>query len=64
MANFGHFATFPIFSYQSVQIDSEWPILAILQLFQYFTTKVVQTDSEWPILAILQLFQYFTTEVF
>ena len=39
-----------------VQIDSEWPILAILQLPQYFSTKVVQIDLEWPILAILQLF--------
>ena len=46
-----------------VQIDSEWPILDILQLFQYFPTKVVQIDLEWPILAILQLFQYFPTEV-
>ena len=42
-----------------VQIDSEQPILAILQLFQYFLTKVVQIDSEWPILAVLLLFQYF-----
>ena len=41
----------------------EWPILVILQLFQYFLTKVVQIDSEWPILAVLQLFQYFSTEV-
>ena len=53
-----------------VQIDSEWPILAVLQLFQYFLTKlvqifqyfltkVVQVDSEWSILAVLQLSQYF-----
>ena len=46
-----------------VQIDSEWPILAVLQHFQYFPTKVVQIDSEWPILAILQLFYYFLTKV-
>ena len=39
MVNFGHFATFPIFSYQVVQSDSEWPIL---QLSQYFPTKVVK----------------------
>ena len=32
-----------------VQNNLEWPILAILQLFQYFPTKVVQMDSEWPI---------------
>ena len=85
MANFTHFATFPIFSYWSkliengqfytfcnfsrylateeVQNNSEWPILAILQLFQYFPTEVVQIDSEWPILDILQIFQYFPTEV-
>ena len=41
-----------------VQIDSEWPILTVLQLFQYFLTKVVQIDSEWPILAVLQFSQY------
>ena len=46
-----------------VQIDSEWPILDILQLFQYFPTEVIQIDSEWPILAVFQLFQYFPTEV-
>ena len=40
--NFGHFETFPIFSYQIVvQIDLQCPILSILQLFQYFPTKVV-----------------------
>ena len=46
-----------------VEIESEWPILDILQLFQYFPTEVVQIDSEWPILDILQLFQYFPTKV-
>ena len=46
-----------------VRIDSEWPILTVLQLFQYFPTKVVRIDSEWPILAVLQLFQYFRTNV-
>ena len=46
-----------------VQIYLEWPILAILQLFQYFPTEVVQIDSEWPILAVLQFFQYFPTKV-
>ena len=51
MANFGCFATFPIFSTEVVEIDSEWPILAVLRLFQYFSTKVVQFDSQWPILA-------------
>ena len=43
--------------------NSEWAILAILQLFQYFPTKVIQIDSEWPVLPILQLFQYFPIEV-
>ena len=52
MGNFGCFPTFPIFSYQSVQNNSEWPILAVFQLFQYFPTEVVQNNSEWPILAI------------
>ena len=37
MANFRHFATFPIFPTEVVQNNSEWPILAILQLFQYFS---------------------------
>ena len=46
-----------------VQIDLEWPILAILQLFQYFATEVFWIDLEWLILAALQLFQYFPTEV-
>ena len=46
-----------------VQIDLEWPILAILQLFQYFPTEVIQTDLEWPVLAVFQLFQYFPIEV-
>ena len=62
MANFGHFATFLIFSYQS-GIYLEWPILAVMQFFQYFLTKVLQIDSKWQILAILQLFQYFLTKV-
>ena len=44
-------------------IDSEWPNLAVLQLFQYFPTEVVRIDVEWPILAVLQLFQYFPTKV-
>ena len=52
MANFGCFATLPVF-------DSEQLILPMLQLFQYFPTKVVPIDSEWPILAVLQLVQYF-----
>ena len=34
-----------------VQNNSEWALLAILQLF-HFPTEVVQIDSEWPILAI------------
>ena len=55
MAYFGCFPTFLIFSYQSVQNNSEWSILAVFQLFQYFSTEVVQIDSEWPILAIFQL---------
>ena len=39
------YATFPnIFLSEVVQIDSEQPILAILQLFQYFPTEVVQID--------------------
>ena len=63
MAYFGHFATFPVFPTEVVQIDSEWPILDILQIFQYFPTEVVQIDSEWTILAVLQLFQYFPAEV-
>ena len=46
-----------------VQNNSEWSILAILQLFQYFPIEVIQIDSEWPILDILQIFQYFPTEV-
>ena len=49
MANFGCFATFQYFPTKMVQLDSEWPILEVLQLFQYFPTKVVQLDSEWPI---------------
>ena len=49
-----YFGCFPIFSYQSVQNNSEWPILAVLQLF-HFPTEVVQIDSEWPISAIFQL---------
>ena len=56
MVNFGHFATFPVFPTKVIQIDSEWPVLPILQLFQYFPIEVVQIDSEWPILDILQLF--------
>ena len=43
--------------------DSEWPILTVLQLFQYFLTIVVGMDLEWPILAVLQLLQYFPTKV-
>ena len=46
-----------------VQIDSEWPILAVLQLFQYFPIEVVLIHSEQLILAVLQLFQYFPTKV-
>ena len=46
-----------------VQIDSEWLILAVLQLFQYFPTEVFEIDLEYPILAVLQLFQYFPKEV-
>ena len=38
-----------------IQIDSEWPILAVFQLFQYFPTEVVQNNSEWPILAIFSV---------
>ena len=53
MANFGSFATFPIFPTKVVQLDSEWPILAVLQLFQYFPTKMVPTDSKTAKLAIL-----------
>ena len=61
----GQFYTFCNFSNitEVVQNNSEWPILAILQLFQYFPTEVVQIDWEWPILDILQIFQYFPTEV-
>ena len=46
-----------------VLIDSEWPILAILQLFQYFPNKVVKIYLEGQILAVLQFFQYFLTKV-
>ena len=46
-----------------VRIDSEWPILAVFNFFQYFPPEVVQIDSEWPILTVLQLFQYFPTKV-
>ena len=52
MAYFGYFVTFQYFPTEVIQIDSEWPILAVFQLFQYFPTEVVQIDSEWPILAI------------
>ena len=41
MGNFGHFATFPIFPTEVIQIDLEWPILAVFQLFQYFPIEVV-----------------------
>ena len=64
MANFGHFATFPIFFTKVVQIDLEWLIFTILQLIQYIPVKVVQIHSEQLILAVLQLFQYFSTDVF
>ena len=63
MVSFAHFATFSYFPTEVVQIDSEWPILAVFQLFQYFPTKVVQIHSEQLILAVLQLFQYFLTRV-
>ena len=63
MANFTHFATFLMFSYQSGPKQFRMAYLAILQLFQYFPTEVIQIDSEWPILDILQFFQYFPTEV-
>ena len=41
MANFGYFAIFQYFPTKVVQIDSEQPILAVLQFFQYFPTEVV-----------------------
>ena len=63
MANFARFATFPIFSHQVTQNDSEWPISPNLQLFQSFPTKVAQNNSELPILPDSQLFQSFPTEV-
>ena len=63
MANFGCLKLFQYFLTKVVQIDLEWPILAVLQFSQYFLTEVVQIDSEWPILAVLQLFQYFLTKV-
>ena len=47
MAHFGHLPTFlQYFPTEVVQIDLEWPISAILQLFQYFPTKMVQNNSE------------------
>ena len=52
-----------IFGVLLLTIDPEWPILAVLQLFQYFPTKGVQIDSEWTILAFLPFSQYFPTKV-
>ena len=40
MAYFGCFPTFLIFSYQSVQNNSEWPISAVLQLSSIFLLKL------------------------
>ena len=43
-------------SNESQPINSEWPILPDLQVFQSFPTKVAQNDLQWPILPDLQLF--------
>ena len=46
MALLSQTVVFQYFLTKVVQIDSERPILAVVQLFQYFPTKVVQVDSE------------------
>ena len=63
MANFTRFATFPIFSTEVAQNDSEWPILPDSQFFPSFPTEVTQNDLEWPISPDSQLFQSFPTGV-
>ena len=50
MANFGYFATFPIFSTKMVQIDLEWLILRVLQLSNIFLpkwSKLIQNGQFW-----------------
>ena len=52
MANFGHFATFPIFSYQSGPKQLRMGNFGHFATFPYFPTEVIQIDLEWPILAV------------
>ena len=63
MANFSHLATGPLGTNSRALIDSEWPILAVLQLSNIFLMKWSQLIENGQFLAILQLFQYAPTEV-